>query len=184
MHKSELESQIKLEENKLNEIILDAFDFSDTEKSLIDYATQITIPRINNRPEPLAVITAIQLKKYAQIFIDHFDQRWHGNPNYFAIDIYYNNHIVGINFKIVASKPEQPIQIYQNQKTAELFQFIKIGEEKITDSFYKQRDIQGFNQSSFYVIKPNQYKNWHSAVAYGDLAEFIEAMLKAEKDNV
>ena len=58
-----------------------------------------------------------------------------------------------------------------------------MGEEKITDSFYKQRDIRGFNESSFYLIKPNQYKNWHPAVAHGDLAEFVEAMLKAEKDN-
>ncbi len=183
LQKSELESQIKAEENQLNEIILDAFELSDTEKSLIDYATQITIPQINNGKEPIATVTENQLKIYSQIFMDHFSQRWSGNPNYFAIDIYYDNHLIGINFKIVDAKPKQLIQLFPIEQTAELFQLIKIGEEKITDTFYKQRDVRGFNESSFYVIKPNQYKNWHPAVAYGDLAEFIEAMLKAEKDN-
>ena len=75
------------------------------------------------------------------------------------------------------------IQVYANKKTDELFQLIKFGEEKITDVFYKQRDIRGFNDSSFYIIKLNQYKNWHPAIAHGDLTEFIEAMLQAEKRN-
>ena len=177
-----LKKQIIVEQNNLNEIILDSFELSDIEKSLIDYAVKITIPQINNSNKPISKTTNEQLKQYAIIFFDHFKTRWNGNPDYFEIDIYYNNYVVGVNFKVVNSKPKQNINFYPDKNIDELFQFMKIGEEKITDTFYKQRDIRGFNESSFYVIKPNQYKNWHPAVAHGDLAEFTEAMLNAEKD--
>jgi len=184
MHNSTLESEIVSQENKLNEIILDSFELSDTEKSLINYAINITIPQINNKTEPIAITTSEQLKEYARIYLNHFGSRWNGNPNYFVIDIYYNKYIVGMNFKVVDSKPEQRIQIYAIKNTDELFKLIKLGEERITDVFYKQRDIRGFNKSSFYIVKPNQYKNWHPAIAHGDLAEFVEAMLKAEKEMI
>jgi len=184
LHNSQLKTQIESEEKKLNEIILDSFELSNMEKTLLDYAIHITIPQINNKIEPVAKTTEKQLKKYAQIFIDHFGKRWDGNPNYFTIDIYSNNYIVGINIKVVDSKPSRKIRIYPNKKANELFKLIKLGEEKITDIFYKQRDIRGFNESSFYIVKSNQYKNWHPAVAHGDLAEFIEAMFKAEKESL
>ena len=182
IHNHRLKAQIESEEEKLNEIILDSFEFSNMEKTLIDYAIQITIPQINNKIEPVAKTTEVHLKEYAQIFIDHFGSRWNGNSNYFTIDIYYNNYIVAMNFKVIDSKTKQIVQIYPNKRTDELFKLIKIGEEKITDVIYKQRDIRGFNESSFYAIKPNQYKNWHPAIAHGDLAEFVEAMLMAEKN--
>lgn len=184
LYSSKLEAKIFTEENKLNEIILNSFEFSNVEKTLIDYAMQVTIPQINNKTGPAEKTKEKQLKIYAQIFLDHFGHRWNGNPDFFAIDIYYNNYIVGMNFKIVNSKPNQLIRIYANKKAEELLLLIKLGEEKMTDVFYKQRDIRGFNELSFYIVKPNQYKNWHPAIAHGDLIEFVEAMLKAEKTKI
>jgi len=180
MHNPALEAEIQSQEQKLNEIIFDSFELSKVEKSLIDYAINVTIPQINNEAQPIAKITEDQLEQYAQIYINHFSSRWNGNPDFFAVDIYYNNYIVGMNFKVIRSKPKSPVQLYSNTNSDQLFNLIKLGEEKITDRFYKQRDIRGFNKSSFYIIKPNQYKNWHPAVAHGDMAEFIEAMLKAD----
>jgi hypothetical protein len=54
-----------------------------------------------------------------------------------------------------------------------------MGWEEITDQFIIQRDIRGFEKHSFYIIKPNEYKNWHPAVAQADLQEFIKDMLEA-----
>lgn len=178
-----IEEKVTFEEESLNEIILESFGLSIIEKSLIDYSINVTIPQINNHNKPIAKTTEKQLKEYAQIFANHFGKRWNGNPEFFEVDIYYNDHIVGINFKVVNSKPKQKIKLFQNKNTDKLLSLIKIGEEKISDRFFKQRDIRGFNKSSFYVIKSNQYKNWHPAVAYGDLSEFVEAMLQAEKQN-
>lgn len=46
-----------------------------------------------------------------------------------------------------------------------------------------QKDLIGFEKTSFYVIKPNEFKNWHPAVAYLDYYEFKDAFLKAGKAN-
>jgi len=179
MHAETLESQIEDEEKVLNETILDSFRLTTPEKSLIDYAITITIPQINNQEAPLANPSEKQLVKYAKIFADHFGKRWNKEPTFFEIDIYYNEYIAGMNFKVVKQKPHQIINIKQ-ENAGDLLKLIKIGEEKITDVFFKQRDIRGFNKTSFYIVKPNQYKNWHEAMAYSDLSEFVDAMLKAE----
>ncbi len=178
------QDKINLEERKLNEIILDSFELSNIEKSLIDYAIKVTIPQINNNPKPLSQVNVDDLEKYANIFLNHFGSQWTGNPDYFEIDIYINKYVIGINFKVVDSKPAKFINIIRNEKIEELFQFMEMGEEKITDIFYKQRDIRGFNESSFYIVKPNQYKNWHPAIGYGDLSEFIETLLNAEREEL
>ncbi len=177
-----VKERIFSEEQKLNEIILNEFELTKTEKTLIDYAIEITIPQINNSEDPISKTTNDQLEQYAKIFIDHFSNRWNGHSDYFEIDIFYNRYVVGMNFKVVKSKPNRQINIKPDTNIKELFQLIDIGTEKITDTFYIQRDVRGFNENSFYVVKPNQYKNWHSAVAHGDLAEFIDAMLTAEKE--
>ncbi len=177
------EEELNSLKNKLDDLVLNTFEFNELEKDLLNYAIEITIPLINNSKKPIEKSSEKQLKKYAEIFFNHFSKRWNGNPDYFEIDVYQNEYIIGINFKIVDKKPEKEITIYEGTKLNELHQLMKLGEEKITDVFYKQRDIRGFNETSFYVIKANQYKNWHPAIAYSDLSEFVEAMLQAETEG-
>ena len=167
-------------ENQLNAIVLNSFEVSSFEKGLIDYATEISIPLLNNNEAPIKNATEMQLKNYAKIFLDHFGSRWNGNPDFFEIDIYYNNYITGMNFKVVKEKRNEPIKIIKDlEKTEELFELMKLGEKKYTNRFYKQKDIRGFEKTSFYIVKSNQYKNWHPAVAQADLHEFVEAMMKS-----
>lgn len=182
------EEELNSLKNKLDNLVLNIFEFNELEKALLNYATEITIPLINynKKPiekKPIEKISGKQIRKYAEIFFNHFSKRWNGNPDYFEIDVYQNEYIIGINFKIVDKKPEKEITIYEGTKLNELHQLMKLGEEKITDVFYKQRDIRGFNETSFYIVKANQYKNWHPAIAYSDLSEFVEAMLQAETEG-
>jgi N-6 DNA Methylase len=178
------ESELLYEENKLNIILLNSFEFSKTDKALLDYALKITIPQINKNKIPSTKATIQQLKSFAKIFIDHFGNRWKGNPNYFSVDIYYNEYVAGMNFNLTKMEPKKVIKFHKNKKTDILFKLMEIGEEKIANVFYKQRDIRGFNNSSFYLVKTNQYKNWHPAIAYGDLAEFIDAMLDTGRKHL
>ncbi len=180
LQNSLLKDQIISEEDELNGLVLESFKLSNIEKALLDYATIITVSQINNGKRPIAKTTENQLRKYAEIFIEHFGRRWNSNSTFFEIDIYQNEYVVGMNFKVVEKEPSNIINFFKNKNTGELFNLIKIGEEKITDIFFKQRDIRGFNEASFYIVKPNQFKNWHPAIAYGDLSEFVEAMLQAE----
>lgn len=182
----ELKTNIQKVEKQLNTIVLKSFEVSSFEKRLIDYATEISIPLLNNNEAPVENATEMQLKNYAQIFLDHFGSRWNGNPDFFEIDIYSSPHFVGMNFKVVKEKEKRDKAIEfikRSEKTEELFEElynkIKWGEKKYTNKFYQQKDIRGFKKTSFYIIKSNQYKNWHPAVAQADLYEFIEAMMKS-----
>ena len=42
--------------------------------------------------------------------------------------------------------------------------------------------IKDFEKDSFYIIKPNEYKCWHRAMAWYDVAEFKEMIEKEELD--
>ena len=53
-----------------------------------------------------------------------------------------------------------------------------------TKSLYIQKDIKGFEENSFYIIKPNEYKCWHKAMAWYDVAEIKEAIESAELNRL
>ena len=44
------------------------------------------------------------------------------------------------------------------------------------DKLFIQKDIRGFEKDAFYIIKPNEYKCWHKAVAYLDAYEFSQTI--------
>ncbi len=166
---------------RLDLFLFKKFELSEQDKRLIDYNINVSIPLFFNEKTPITKCDPAQLKKYAQIFLDHFGSRWNGNPNFFEIDIYHDNYITGMNFKVVKEKRREAVKIVSDlEKTEELFELMKLGEKKYTNKFYKQRDIRGFEKTSFYIVKSNQYKNWHPAIAQADLHEFIEAMMKSE----
>jgi hypothetical protein len=52
-----------------------------------------------------------------------------------------------------------------------------------TKNLFVQKDIKGFEKNSFYIIKPNEYKCWHRAMAWYDVAEFKEAIEVAELNS-
>ena len=47
------------------------------------------------------------------------------------------------------------------------------------ENLFIQKDIKGFEADGFYVVKPNEYKNWHEAIGYLDFYEFDKAILGA-----
>ena len=54
----------------------------------------------------------------------------------------------------------------------------KIYRDKLID--FINKEIKGFEyeDNSFYIVKPNEFKLWHEAIAYYDLAEFENNKLK------
>ena len=45
---------------------------------------------------------------------------------------------------------------------------------------YIKKDAKGFSENSFFVLKTNEYKNWHKAIARLDVNEFSNAIWEAE----
>ena len=69
--------------------------------------------------------------------------------------------------------------IQENSSILELL-FV-LGVEKITDKLFIQKDVRGFEKDGFYIVKPNEKRLWHKAIAHLDVNEFRDAILIAGK---
>jgi hypothetical protein len=172
-------------ENELDEIIFSLYEIDTAEKNLIDYTFDVSIPLFKGREEPFNPPNENQLREYAQVFLNHFERRINGPNEFFCIEIYNNvDYFVAMNFKIVRRRPQRFIDFIQDEDIDKIIRSLgDISLERMKD-MYIQRDIKGFEKTSFYVIKPNEYKNWHRAIARLDLSEFIDAMMKADLKRI
>ena len=82
---------------------------------------------------------------------------------------------------IIDEKPPKHLIEYNENKTdiLNLFGDISIEEKQ---NLFVQKDIKGFEETSFYVIKSNEFKNWHRAIARKDLIEFTNSLMGVEDE--
>lgn len=192
-------SKIEQYKNELERIISTSYHLSELEEALIDYTLNIAIPVLRRQGQrkkgvfdifnPLSVNKESDkdyLMQYARVFVDHFGRRFNSTEKYFAVDIYVSSEFIGIHF-CVTRKEDVNEQINfpkfpdnENDVITTMSKLGNLGIAQITKDLYIQQDVRGFNKSSFYIIKPNERKCWHKAVAYLDLVEFIDAIVKAE----
>lgn len=158
------------------------YRISEQEKSLLDYSTNISIPlRTGKLYEEIFKKTAYKdkvLEDYAQIFLDHFGTIYNREGYFFEIEIIHSNHTIAMYFRVIPNKSKSVKKIIWSQKGYQdlLSTFSRLSFENIGQNLFIQKDIKGFENDGFYVIKPNEYKSWHPALAYLDLSEFIEAL--------
>ena len=172
-------------------IVLPQLKLNLEEKTLLDYANNITIPiqmRHKNYTkyfEPFKFNDAV-LTDYANLFIDRFKSSFVSVGKKFVVEIWHTQQIIGMFFKVISeSEYEQDIMWKNKQKdTSGVFQkIIELGTEKITDQLFIQKDIRGFEKDYFYVFKPNEKRFWHKAVGYLDVYEFLDAILKTGRNG-
>jgi hypothetical protein len=189
------EEKIRNLKEEIEKTILEVYEISDQEKSLIDYAIDVSIPvlkreevRRNQDTDIFAPLTLNSqddkhyLTQYADVFIDHFGERFNDAKKYFIVDVHITASFIGFHFKIIG-KPcaDKRVFFMEDADVKEMIDKIgELGYHKLIKDLYIRQDIRGFNKSSFYVIKPNQRKPWHKAAAYADLSEFVESLVKAE----
>lgn len=177
---------------RIDEKILDGFDFSEQEKTLIDYTNNVTIPIQFNHLGSESLLNAIVLKKsevffadYIQVFLDRFSSSLNQNGKRFVVEVWHTNQIVGMFFKVIdETKYQQKITIIDKQQTNTIISFLlKISNSEVTDKLFVQNDIRGFEKDYFYIFKPNEKRLWHKAIGYIDANEFADAILKAGRDS-
>ena len=182
---------LQKEIQNLNEEVINLYNLSNQEKSLVDYTNSVTIPLLKgNNVQPKKVIKKLPyqsniLNSYAQIFIDHFRKRFNSDGHFFEVEIIHSKHTILMKFKVVSepSKFENSIEWNKKGNKELLKNITDLGFENLSNNLYLQKDIKGFEPDYFYIAKPNQYKSWHSALAYLDLLEFIEAFFKIERGD-
>jgi hypothetical protein len=99
---------------------------------------------------------------------------------YFKAEVFQDRdkYAIGIYFKVLKKKPEASITWHKEDR---IQNFLKFSGDHSLEKLFIQKDIKGFEADGFYVIKPNEYKNWHKAIGYLDFYEFDDAILKSWK---
>jgi len=171
--------------DKLDDEILNSFNLNEQERALVDYAVDITIPLIMKHKgyekkvfSPLDINDTFLLE-YADVFLNRFKNSFEGGNKRFAIQILHSNYIVGMFFKVTDVKKNKEQISWEAQSEHDLIsRLLSLGCSEITESLFIQKDIRGFERDGFYIVKPNEKKLWHKAIAYLDAEEFADAMLR------
>ena len=179
-----LKNQIDLQIASLEISIREKLNCSDTEKDLIDYAEEISIPLATKSRGYEKVFYAIKpndslLLDYAQVYIDRYSNSFNRDGKRFMVDIHYSEQMIGMFFRVI-DEQDFTEEILVSQTDDKLLALAtKLSSQRITDQLFVQKDIRGFEKEFFYVIKPNEKRLWHKAVAHLDVNEFSDAMLRA-----
>lgn len=170
--------------NKINKIIFETYQIKDYEKDLIDYVLEISryqfqesklnriLRKINNDEK---VLTA-----YAEVFFEEFEKIY--KDEFMSVEIYNLDYFIALNFIFSEEKPGKKIQFVKEKDEKIVLEKLTktMSISRISKELFIQKDIKGFEENSFYIIKPNEYKCWHRALAWYDSSEIKEAIQSAE----
>lgn len=175
--------------DKIESELISIYRVSKQEKALLDYTASISIPlrtsKNYNEIFKRIVYKDLILEDYSKIFLNHFGAIYNKKGHFFEVEIIHSNHTIAMYFRVIPNKSKSAKRIIWSQKGYKelLSTFTKMSFENVGQNLFIQKDIKGFENDGFYVIKPNEYKSWHLALAYLDLSEFIEA-LHNSKPNI
>ena len=173
--------KIKELQDKLDNIIFDLIGLDEQEIDLINYFPDIITPMLKSKAvlkednNAFRNVNKKELETYAELFLNHFKHYFNeNNDEYLHSEIYVSDNFIGLIFKIDENAPSKLIEFKEDTEIINLFGNLSIIEE---NTLYVQKDIKGFTENSFYVIKSNEYKNWHPAIARLDIVEFMNKLL-------
>lgn len=164
--------------SKLNEIILSKFSLADD--AFVDYAINVQIPELSSSSgiDVYRKATADDLKKYSECFEKQFSAIYGQLGKGLSIIIYPNigNNYAIFELRVTENKTNTKVEVVDvTDSNKELLS--KFSVYAYNDKFYQVRDVIHFGTDSFYIIKPNFYKNWHPAIAELDLVDVIEQIM-------
>ncbi|KAA6340306.1 hypothetical protein EZS27_011831 [termite gut metagenome] len=183
---------------EINEIINQLYGIEGYEKDLIDYVLHVSRYQFQESKQNLITeFTSIDkkdyrhretvLKNYAEVFVKEFEVIYKGE--FIQVEIYPLDHFIAMNFVFLSEEPEVKILYLKDKKDeSEVLERLanNLSISQITNTadptknLFIQKDIKGFEDNSFYIIKPKEYKCWHRAMAWYDVAEFKEKIEAAE----
>ncbi|MFR0677096.1 Eco57I restriction-modification methylase domain-containing protein [Dysgonomonas mossii] len=181
----------------INIITHKLYGISEIEKDLIDYTLKISRYQFQESKQSLITdFTYLDdshyrnrtnvLKNYANVFINEFGKIYENE--YIQVEIYTLGHFIAMNFVFHSEIVKDKI-VYVYDKLDEIKVLTRLGNLSVSQitsttdpskNIFIQKDIKGFEENSFYIIKPNEYKCWHRAMAWYDVAEFKAKIEEAE----
>lgn len=184
IRQAELDELISGTVSQLKEKTYLTYSLSEKEKALIEYSKDVSLV-IFKRKLQSNVFKSIKnsiddnafLRKYIHVFFRHFSPKIKGKR--FGAEVFISEWYICIKFKIYNDVLSDDI-VFNKSSDSVLSSLGFAGMYEISSRLLVQQDIRGFMPDSFYIIKPNERRCWHQAVAYLDLDEFIDAIMKSE----
>lgn len=176
--------------SKINELINEIYEVKEHEKDLIDYV--LNVSRYQFQESKLHLFNHKVdkdkefLEKYAEVYLKEFSEIYENE--FIQVEVFPLEHFIAMNFVMKKEQPNKSIIYSENDDTESVLKTLAntlsiseiVNTSDPTKNLYIQKDIKGFEENSFYIIKPNEYKCWHRAMAWYDVSEFKEAIQKAE----
>jgi len=134
----------------------------------------------------LGKASIVDLKKYADIFIDRFSPALTNEKTEFVVEILKSDKYIGMLFKIYDKGYNDKITIV-NKPDKEI---IEIANELMDDDdielelLDKENQLFGFKEKFFFVFKCNIKKLWSKDEGNENAARFMDAILKENKMKV
>lgn len=167
--------------SQLDQMILDKFGLK--EDPFIDYAINVQIPLLNSKKLTFREVTAEELKDYSKVFVDYWKKLMAEQNKFIKISLYPK--VVG-KFAIfelqICDQEEKEITIIDTiDSNKEILSRFLIN--KINEQFYKLKDVLYFENNSFFIIKSNEYKNWHAAMSHIDQSMVLETIISDDSEE-
>lgn len=162
----------------LDNLILKLFDLKNN--PFIDYALNVQIPLVANANKKLyyTPVNKDNLIKYSEVFIQYFERIYLTANKYIKVNIYPEVMKKFSVFELIIcdNKPLENITIEENPDNNKRF-LTRLMTNKTNDLFYQIKDVINFEENSFFIMKTNEYKNWHPAIAQIDLSDVVDEIL-------
>ena len=166
----------------INKIINEIYEIDEIEADLIDYALNISRYEFQKGKQHFIdrQVEISELEKYAQLFLDHFSNYYYEDEGeFFNIEIHHNSHFTAMRFIIAEQPTKEKIKFIDNEEITYRLLFNNFSMEQLSNDVFVQKYVKGFEEDGFYIIKPNQCKYWHRAIAQNDINEFMSSLLKS-----
>lgn len=160
----------------LDSLILEKFGLEND--LFVDYAINVQIPLIANNQLTWDKVSFQQLTSYATIFIDYFNKIFARNEKYVLAKLYKDvmGHYSALELVFQDSRPTTQIVEVKEHDNEYMFLVSNFMLNEINDLFYQMRDVISFKENSFFILKTDEYKNWHPAMAKLDLADVLDSI--------
>lgn len=187
---------------QINQLINHVYEIEPYETDLIDYA--LNVSRYQFQESKYHLLTDftynepthyrnkdLVLENYANVYLQELKGLY--KDEFIQIEIYPLKHFIAMNFVFSETEPKNKIVYLKDvSNESEVLQRLadNLSISQITNTsdpsknLFIQKDIKGFEQNSFYIIKPNEYKCWHRAIAWHDVAEFRNTIEQAEFNSL
>jgi hypothetical protein len=168
---------------RLDDLILEKFEARDA--VFVDYALKIQIPLIAKNKMVWETVSSSQLCDYAQVFIKYFSGIFANENKYVNANIYNNiaHHYCAVEIVFHDTEPAETITEHDGSQNVIMDFMGELRIKEVNSLFYQMKDVAFFSQSSFYILKNNECRNWHPAMAKLDLADALDSILAGSDES-